>query len=176
MAATTSLDVVKRGSYGEHYPLFSALKYRKSPEILRLVLKTGAPVPPRFPAECVGELADESTITAFLGACLEFGGDLEARAGDDDPTCLIRAAKKDKTGVVAWLLQHGADVDATDIRGRTALSFAAGRGLGEVTHQLLAAGADKHLKDRRGFLPWSYAKSKRHKDLTALLAPDNDGD
>jgi len=174
LGATTNLDVVERASYGERYPLFSALKYRADPEILRLLLEAGAPLPFRFPAECVGDFDDEQRIIAFLRACLDFGGDLEARAGDDDPTCLIRAAKDDKTEVLASLLAHGAEVNATDIRGRTALSFAAGRGFADAVRQLLAAGADKHLKDRRGFLPWSYAKSKRHKELMDLLAPDAD--
>lgn len=48
------------------------------------------------------------------------------------------------------LLLHGADVDALDEHGQTALMIAAQHGEFECVRLLLEAGADRALKDKRG--------------------------
>jgi len=75
-------------------------------------------------------------------------------SGADEKVPEIEAIK-----VVAYLLDRGAQIDARDVRGRTALMIAAEGGRAEVAALLLGRGADPSLKDKAG---------KRAADLTAL--------
>ncbi|HEY6760365.1 MAG TPA: ankyrin repeat domain-containing protein [Baekduia sp.] len=70
---------------------------------------------------------------------------------DDDHTTLeaqlLAAVERgDVQGVVA-LIRAGADVGATDPRGRTAVTVAAFSGHAEVVHELIDAGADVDRQD-----------------------------
>ena len=54
----------------------------------------------------------------------------------------MTAARTGKPGPVKALLAHGADVNAKERRGQTALMWAAAEGHAEVVEALLDAGAD----------------------------------
>ena len=74
-------------------------------------------------------------ILLLAGTSLVLGGDLHIAAGKGD------------TAVVEALLEAGADVEAKDSHGWTALHIAAMEGHSAVVKVLLEAGADVNAKD-----------------------------
>jgi len=63
---------------------------------------------------------------------------------------LIEAAKNGDTVSINALLDAGADVNAKDVEGETALMWAARGGYTETAQSLLDAGADVNTKAREG--------------------------
>lgn len=74
---------------------------------------------------------------------------------DPDETALMHAAARGDSDSVEQLLGAGADANARDQRGQTALIHACLHGRGDLTliRALLAAGADANAKDRWGRTP-----------------------
>ena len=70
-----------------------------------------------------------------------------------------KVSEADAIGVVAYLLDKGAQINDRDVRGRTALMIAAEGGHAEIAALLVARGADAAMRDRAG---------KRAADLTSL--------
>lgn len=87
-------------------------------------------------------------------------------------TALIKAAHRDDGKLVAKLIDLGADIDAVDRFGRTALHYAA-RSNGVAAKQLLAAGADLLAVDHFGKTPSFYDAAPQLKpvDLRQQSAP-----
>jgi len=67
-----------------------------------------------------------------------------------ESTPLIEAAQKGNLQVVQWLIDGGADLDASDLHGKTALMWAAGSGYDKVVQLLIDNGADFERKDNEG--------------------------
>ena len=63
---------------------------------------------------------------------------------------LIRSAKDGDIEKVKQLIVQGADVNAKDVSGKTALLWAAWYGHTEVVKLLIQAGADVNAKDDEG--------------------------
>ncbi len=68
-------------------------------------------------------------------------------------TPLIRAAHNGHLNTVQCLLQAGCQVNAIDLGDNTALHWASMRGHVEVVRALLAAGADKALRNAQVSMP-----------------------
>ena len=87
---------------------------------------------------------------------LEAGVDAQERYGNELTALMWAAGHYDGVGaaaierVVDLLLAHGAGLDATDNRGRTALMIAAALGDVATVDCLLRHGADRALKDKDG--------------------------
>ena len=87
---------------------------------------------------------------------LDAGVDVNAHAGNELTPLMWAAGHDEGVGaaavdrVVDVLLTHGAALDATDNRGRTALMIAAALGDGSTVALLLQRGADRTLKDKDG--------------------------
>ena len=96
----------------------------------------------------------------------------DAAVTDPPPPGLIaRAAAQGNAPAVALLLERGADVNAFGERA-TALHEAALRNDGELAELLLAAGADRTLRDREhGATPAGWASFAGHTDLSERLTP-----
>jgi hypothetical protein len=70
------------------------------------------------------------------------------------------------------LVEHGADVDATDHRLRTALAMAAAAGFSHVVTRLAEKGGNVSAHDAEGFTPLHWAASMGHvRTLTHTLFP-----
>jgi len=77
------------------------------------------------------------------------------------PEDWLAAAKKGDTGRVEALLKAGAEIEAQDQGGRTALMLAAQYGRADTVRLLLAAGAHAEVRDKRGWNAY----------MLALLSP-----
>src|SRR6202011_2386726 len=87
---------------------------------------------------------------------LDAGVDPKLRYGNALTALMWAAGHEDGVGgnaaasVVDLLISHGAEIDATDDRGRTALMMAAELGHAEVAGPLIKRGADQTLRDQNG--------------------------
>ena len=72
--------------------------------------------------------------------------------------------------VAQLLLDHGADVNAKDLYGRTALHIMTNKGRIEVIRVLLERGADVGAEDEDGRTPFSLAKEEGYDEIMKLLA------
>ncbi|MBC7805271.1 MAG: ankyrin repeat domain-containing protein, partial [Akkermansiaceae bacterium] len=86
----------------------------------------------------------------------------------------IRNSDPDPGPLVAYLLREGADVNAVDAGGSTALMAASGIGNIGVVHALLAAGADANIRMENGQSCLDRARRNKHKKIAALLATVTD--
>ena len=82
---------------------------------------------------------------------------------------LLQAAAKGDIAQVKSLLSKGADVNAKDKFGWTALHFATAQGSEEVARHLIAGAADVNAKDRRGRTPLDLAQKAENKEMVDLL-------
>ena len=65
---------------------------------------------------------------------------------------LVSRSRSNPDGI-AWMLDHGASVNARDASGGTALTHAIAAGNLEIAHLLLERGADPNARDRSGCAP-----------------------
>ena len=84
-------------------------------------------------------------------------------------TPLLDAAMHGFPDVVEALLDHGADLQATNCSHFTALHWAAWAGHAEVVKRLLARGADVHYVDDSGYTPLFWAEYWGRADCVKLL-------
>ena len=92
----------------------------------------------------------------------------DPNAGDSEGwTPLIWASHRMHPEAVKYLISMGADVNAREINGGSALY--AGVGWPEIVGLLLANGADVNLQDRLGRTPLDIARKWRKNRSTALL-------
>ncbi len=91
---------------------------------------------------------------------------LGAAAGD---VPLVNAAKRSDAGLVALLLQHGADVHAATADGTTALHVAAYQDDLKVAALLIQRGADVTAANRYGVRPLSLAAATGDAPLIEML-------
>ncbi len=98
-------------------------------------------------------LQGDAEMVAWLA---DRGAKLDARLSDDfgdGVTPLMIAGEDGRTAVVTELLKRGADVNAADTSGGTALLYAAiavDRGTTTIVDALLAAGAKRDVTDPKG--------------------------
>jgi ankyrin repeat protein len=79
---------------------------------------------------------------------LEAGANVNAKDSEHDEAAILLAAKHANAEIVELLIDEGADVEARNDVGRTALFFAGADS--ETFARLLAAGANIHARDHEG--------------------------
>ena len=116
-------------------------------------------------AAAAGDLERVTAMVEQDASCLK-------NADPSGRTALHAAAYAGHAEVVAFLLKHGAPVDARDNKDRTPLHLAAYAGQADVIRALLAAGADKTAVDRAKKTPADAAAARNHPNVVALLLDD----
>jgi ankyrin repeat protein len=96
-------------------------------------------------------------VAMLLGLLLLLGGCSSGRRSSYEPPPLIKAVSKGDTPTTRALLAKGADVQARDAKGRTALMYAAENGDPTTVQALLTNGADMNARDWQGWTALIYA-------------------
>lgn len=104
-------------------------------------------------------MAASGLVFGLLLACVHLGG-----------TPLTREARSGNLDAVERLITEGADVDARDGGGNTALYYAAQGGHAAIVRALLAAGADVDVDNDFGSTPLHVAAREGHVDVIRILA------
>lgn len=100
---------------------------------------------------------------------LDSGVSIEARGYATQLTPLMEAAMSRQVGMARLLVSRGADVNAVNVDGRTALMTAALCGSTQIVQLLKEAGADVSLSDNGNQQARDYAHTGMHFDLVPLL-------
>lgn len=87
--------------------------------------------------------------------------------GDLPP--LLSAAKLGHENVLIFLLQLGMDPNLTTVSGKSAMHYAAEKGLLLCMQHLVAAGGDPNLKEEDGWTPLHYAVSHQQENIVKYL-------
>ncbi len=120
------------------------------PEIARLFLEKGAILslnnPQLEPPLLLLALRQKEIHPDLVRVLLDHGADPNERDPDEDRPALVMAASKNVPAAVSALVDAGAQVDAMDRSGQTALLLAAARRDTETVRFLLSKGADPNLK------------------------------
>ena len=87
---------------------------------------------------------------------------------------MMKAAEENSVEILRLLIEKGADKNAQNKRGRTALSFAAAPSMDRETSKdtlrfLLSQGADSTVKCARGLAPKAYALQEKRVDALQIL-------
>jgi hypothetical protein len=104
----------------------------------------------------------EDGVLSYVGY-----GSFDSRLGIE--ANLIEAVKKGYPPAVKAFLARGADADAADKNGGTALIWAVARGNAEVVRLLIDAGAEVSRADNGGLTPLALATRKHRTALIEVL-------
>jgi len=102
-------------------------------------------------------------LLIFLVSLSTFAGDPKSN------NKLISAAEEGNVQLVKEFLAKGADVNAKDNQGYTALMWAAYNGHVDVIKELLLNGADAGAKDYKGYTALMWADEQGYTDIVQLL-------
>ncbi|MDX2049572.1 MAG: ankyrin repeat domain-containing protein [Rickettsiaceae bacterium] len=81
---------------------------------------------------------------------------------------LLIAAKNNHQSAIKWLLKQGADPNAKDTDGKTAIRYAVEKGNKELVEELLKQGADPNAKDKEGKTPIFYVSRGQDDNSIAI--------
>ena len=108
-------------------------------------------------------------ISPFLAA----GADINTRAKHEN-TPLIAAAVRNATDAVAYLVSHGANIDARDAAGMTALMLVARIGrYPAMARHLIRLGANPATKNHAGRTAWDIASDSMRGGIIFKSLPPN---
>jgi hypothetical protein len=156
----------KRGSIA-HEILGPTPDSRSKVKILQALLAADATALPQEEPLIVDAVV-HTAVPAILRILVAHGENPNQRRRDGTPV-LVLAARLDDPGGVDTLLQSGADVDATDAAGRSALMHAVERGHESVTRILLASGADPDMRTPDGTTALQIARGLHRTRMQLLL-------
>lgn len=97
------------------------------------------------------------------------GANIEARAEPEQDTPLMNAVALDNGPMVQTLLDIGADIDAVQRQGRTAVQVAAYYGHLKALQALISGGANLDIMDHEEYTPLRCAIEWKHPEAAMLL-------
>ena len=106
-----------------------------------------------YEAVCLG---DENKVSQLLSEAGFINGrrfDVDERSSIGGNTLLFEAAMKGYVGILNILIHHGADTNARNDYGESALHFAANRHQFNAVEALIEGGADLSIQNNRGNTP-----------------------
>jgi ankyrin repeat protein len=112
------------------------------------------------------------TVVKYL---LDKGADVNARDGNGNTALIARASlnefgyARESQGILNLLMAHGADPNASNTLGQTALMFAVHFQAINAINVLIAHGAHVNARDKQGKSVMSYATETQQKALIELL-------
>ena len=115
---------------------------------------------PHSSGVCPIHAAAEGGFWDVVDALVARGGDIDVRTSSGQYTPLMRAAGLGQCSTVEQLLVRGADLEASDGWGRTALFHAVEFGQPEAAELLCERGASTDAKDGKGMTPLHVALSR----------------
>ncbi len=113
--------------------------------------------------------ARQFAVVKFL---LENKADTELKhhgVNNEQLTPLIWATRQENKDIVDLLLEHGANVDATDVNRKTALHWAADHGFKTIAETLLAHKAEVDAREKDDVTPLRMAAQKGFKSIAEIL-------
>jgi ankyrin repeat protein len=143
-------------------PLWYAYTRGRNEKIFKYLLLNGA-----NPNHCMFAIAwyDDTESAALFK---KYGADIDDHPGSDTP--FLAAFNWKRYKVAEWFLKNGADVNAADDNGNTALFYAVKRKLKDEQIQLLLKySANINKKNNVGVSPKEFAESNRQRKILALL-------
>jgi len=111
------------------------------------------------PLYCVGNQCSLPTGADVVHALVERGANVNVRNGVKQCTALHMAARRGNVMIAEALLDCGAEIEARDTLGDTALRRSVNCNHPEVAALLVSWGADVHSKGNKGLTPLSAART-----------------
>lgn len=118
------------------------VKYRKSKDIVELLIKSGADMNAKYKGKTVARHMIDTGNKDMAELLINSGADINAK-GETGETALMIAAYKGNKDIVEMLIKAGADVNAKNNGDGTALSWAIIDEKKDVAEMLIKEGADK---------------------------------
>ena len=151
-------------------PLLEVALHAKQPAIVEMLMECGYQIKLREWYMIVGQ--GRRNLNRLLKTFLEKGWDINARQkhrrGVWAP--LHWLAQRGLTQGISCLLEHGADPNVTDDKGRTPMHIIAQKGVGKNQIQLLIEhGGDINRRDADGKTPLDYAQEAKRKVVANFL-------
>ena len=95
--------------------------------------------------------------------------DLSSLSKDELNKQLLKACEQGLTNIVQWIIDAGADANAKNTFGRTALMYASRFGHKDIVELLLDVNANVNMQDCDGWTPLMWALDYGHNDIVDLL-------
>lgn len=139
------------------------------------IVLTLALVPSVLAAQSAQEIlwdASKTGDTVTMASALADGAKLDVldtRRSRNGRYPLNYAAWFNHAAAIGWLLRAGAEIEAVNYTGFSALHHAAENGSLEAARELLAAGADRNHANEAGWLPVETAANRGHTEIVKLL-------
>jgi len=118
-----------------------------------------------------GDIMSKAKVgdVAGIKQSLDRGTSIETKYDRSGQTVLIVAARNNRVSAVRYLCEQGANVNAQDIYGSTALHQATFYSFEKVVSVLLEYNADKEIKDNKGLTALDYAIQYDNDEIMNLL-------
>ncbi|RSL87145.1 hypothetical protein CDV31_016307 [Fusarium ambrosium] len=137
-------------------------------DLVELLLENGADPNRRMRhGRTALHIAAGDGYSSIVKMLVENGADVDAKVHGWTP--MLLAAKAWRFQIPDYLIERGANVNATDYHGRRALHWAAQHGAVTLARLLLQRGADIEAKDRWGKTAFQWAVANRQHRVADLL-------